>query len=56
MNKDRIEGSAKKVEGNVQIATGKVLGDSSLVAKGHVKKLEGEIQNAVGDIEDSVKR
>ena len=55
MDKDRIVGSAKVVEGKIKVAVGKVLGDAKLQAEGQVDKIEGSVQNAVGSIKDAVK-
>jgi len=56
IDKDRIAGSAKQVEGNIKAAAGKVLGDAKLVADGKSEKVEGNIQNAVGGIKDAVQK
>jgi uncharacterized protein YjbJ (UPF0337 family) len=56
IDKDRIAGSAKQVEGNIKEATGKVLGDAKLVADGKSEKVEGKVQNAVGGIKDAVRK
>ncbi|PPQ33501.1 CsbD family protein [Rhodopila globiformis] len=55
MDKDRIAGSAKQVEGTVKEAVGKVIGDAKLVADGKSEKVEGKIQNTVGGIKDALK-
>jgi uncharacterized protein YjbJ (UPF0337 family) len=52
MDKDRIAGSAKQVEGTVKEAIGKALGDAKLVVDGKAEKSEGKIQNAVGGVKD----
>ena len=51
---DRVEGSAKKMKGNLKEGAGKVLGDSKLQAEGKADKAEGKIQNAVGAIKDAI--
>jgi uncharacterized protein YjbJ (UPF0337 family) len=55
MDKDRIAGSAKQVQGTIKEAAGKVLGDAKLTAEGKSDKLEGKIQNAVGSVKDELK-
>ena len=56
IDKDRIAGSAKQVEGDIMEAAGKVLGDAKLVADGESEKVEGKVQNAVGGIKDAVQK
>jgi uncharacterized protein YjbJ (UPF0337 family) len=56
IDKDRIAGSAKQVEGNIKEAAGKVLGDAKLVADGESEKIEGKVQNAVGGINDAAQK
>jgi len=56
IDKDRIVGSAKQVEGTLKEAAGKVVGDAKLVADGKNEKVEGKIQNAVGGIKDALKK
>jgi uncharacterized protein YjbJ (UPF0337 family) len=57
IDKDRIAGSAKQVEGgDIKEAAGKVLGDAKLVADGESEKVEGKVQNAVGGIKDAVQK
>jgi uncharacterized protein YjbJ (UPF0337 family) len=55
MDPDRVEGSAKKMKGNVKDAAGKALGDKKMQREGKADKAEGEFQNAVGSTEDNVK-
>lgn len=55
MNKDRIVGSAKQVEGSIKEAVGKAVGDAKLQIDGKAKKVEGKAQNLVGTIKDAVK-
>jgi uncharacterized protein YjbJ (UPF0337 family) len=56
MDKDRVEGSGKKLKGEVKEQTGKVLGDEKLKAEGKADKAEGKIQNAAGGVKDAVKK
>lgn len=55
MDKDRIEGAAKKFKGDVKEGIGKATGDAKLQAEGKADKAEGKIQNAVGGIKDAVR-
>lgn len=52
MDDDRIEGSAKKLKGDVKTGTGRVLGDSKLEAEGQADRTEGRLQNAIGSLRD----
>lgn len=56
MNKDRIDGAAKKAKGALKQAAGKVLGDGKLVADGKSDKVEGKIQNAIGGLKDALRK
>ena len=56
MNKDRIEGAAKQVVGNLKEATGKILGDAKLQSEGKAEQVEGKIQNAIGGVVDVLKK
>ncbi len=55
MDKDRVVGSAKVVEGKIKIAVGKVIGDAKLQSDGAADKAEGHVQNAIGGIKDVLK-
>ena len=55
VDKDRIEGSARKIKGDVKSLAGKVTGDSKLEAEGKADKTAGKIQNAVGGIKDTLR-
>jgi uncharacterized protein YjbJ (UPF0337 family) len=55
IDKDRIAGSAKVVEGKVKEAAGKLVGDAKLQAKGKAEQVAGKVQNAVGGIKDTLK-
>lgn len=54
MSDNRIEGAAKKAGGAIQEATGKVLGDTEMEAKGAANKTEGGVQNKAGKVQDKV--
>jgi uncharacterized protein YjbJ (UPF0337 family) len=55
MDKDRIEGAAKKIKGSVKEGIGKATGDAKLEGEGKADKAEGKIQNAVGGLKDAVR-
>jgi uncharacterized protein YjbJ (UPF0337 family) len=55
MDKDRIEGAAKKAKGAVKEGIGKATGDAKLQTEGKADKVEGKIQNAVGGVKDAVR-
>ena len=55
-NDDRVEGSARKMKGNLKEGAGKVLGDSKLEAEGKADKAAGWLQNAIGGIKDALVR
>jgi uncharacterized protein YjbJ (UPF0337 family) len=54
MDKDRIAGSAKQMEGSIKEEVGKAVGNTKLQADGEAEKTEGKIQNAVGGVKDAV--
>jgi uncharacterized protein YjbJ (UPF0337 family) len=55
MDKDRIAGSAKQVEGKIKEAVGKVVGDEKLKTEGRAEQVEGKVQNIAGSVKDAVK-
>jgi uncharacterized protein YjbJ (UPF0337 family) len=55
MDKDRVEGSAKQVKGNVKEGIGEVTGDAKLKSEGTADKVAGKVQNTVGGIKDSLR-
>jgi uncharacterized protein YjbJ (UPF0337 family) len=46
MDKDRVVGSTKQVEGAVKQSVGRAVGDAKLESEGQADKVEGKIQNA----------
>jgi uncharacterized protein YjbJ (UPF0337 family) len=56
MDKDRVKGAAKQVEGSAKEGLGKMSGDSSLRVKGTAKKAEGTIQKTFGKIKDALRK
>ena len=55
MDKDRVEGAAKKVSGGVKETVGRAIGDSKMEADGQAERTEGKIQNTIGGIKDTVR-
>lgn len=55
MDKDRVEGSAKQVKGNLKEGVGEITGDAKLKSEGTADKLAGKVQNTVGGIKDSLR-
>jgi uncharacterized protein YjbJ (UPF0337 family) len=54
INKDQVKGRVEETKGSIKEATGKVLGDKTLEAKGNVQKNLGKVQGKVGDDEKDV--
>jgi uncharacterized protein YjbJ (UPF0337 family) len=54
-DRDRVEGAAKNLGGNIKEAAGKVIGDEKLKAEGRADQVEGKVQNAVGGIKDALR-
>lgn len=55
MDKDRVEGAAKQVKGNIKEGVGKLTGDAKTEAEGKADKAEGKVQNTVGGIKDKAR-
>jgi uncharacterized protein YjbJ (UPF0337 family) len=55
VDKDRVEGSGKKVKGDIKEKAGEVLGDEKMKDEGKGDKVAGKIQNAIGGVKDAVK-
>jgi uncharacterized protein YjbJ (UPF0337 family) len=55
MDKDRVEGSAKQVKGNVKEGLGEITGDAKLKSEGTADKVAGKVQNVVGGIKDTLR-
>ena len=53
--KDRIEATAKNLEGKAQEAMGNITGDKQDQAEGKAKQAEASAQHAVEDAKDAVK-
>ena len=48
--KDKIEGKAKEIKGNVKEAVGRATNDPDTEASGTGDRVEGKVQDKVGDI------
>ncbi len=55
MDKDRIEGAATKIGGDIKEAAGKLFGDKKMETEGKVDQAEGKVQNTVGGVKDTVR-
>ncbi len=52
MNKDQLNGKAKKITGNIQAVTGKWMDKPALEEKGKVTQAKGVLQEAYGDAKE----
>lgn len=52
---DRVEATAKNIEGMAQETMGKVTGNKKDQAEGQAKQAEASVQHAVEDTKDAVK-
>ena len=55
INKDQVKGRVEEAKGTIKEATGKLVGDETLGAKGNVQKNLGKVQAKVGDIKQDLK-
>lgn len=55
MDKDRIEGSATKIGGDIKEGVGHVLGDKKMEAEGKLDQAEGKAQNTLGGVKDTLR-
>ena len=55
INKDQVKGRVEAAKGTIKEATGKVVGDRTLEAKGNVQKTLGKVQGKFGDVKQDVK-
>ena len=55
MDKNRIIGSAKRVEGSIKEAVGKAVCDAKLQVEGKAEKAVGKAQNLLGSLKDTLK-
>lgn len=54
-NKNRIEGSLRRVEGAAKVAVGKTIRDANFASEGRENQAVGNIQTAVGRASDAVR-
>lgn len=55
IDKDRTEGSMKKMGGDIKEGAGKVLGDEKLKREGQSEQAKGKLQNAWGSAKDKAR-
>jgi uncharacterized protein YjbJ (UPF0337 family) len=55
INKDQIKGRVEEAKGTVKEATGKLVGDETLEAKGNIQKNLGKVEAKLGDVKQDVK-
>jgi uncharacterized protein YjbJ (UPF0337 family) len=55
INKDQVKGRVEEAKGSIREATGKVVGDATLEAKGNIQKHLGNAQAKFGDIKHDLK-
>ena len=55
VDSDRIDGSLKKMGGDLKEGAGKILGDEKMKREGQSDQAEGKLQNAWGGAKDSVR-
>jgi uncharacterized protein YjbJ (UPF0337 family) len=56
INKDQVKGRIKVAKGTVKEATGKLVGNKMLKAKGNIQRNLGKVQAKYGDLKKNVKR
>ncbi|HYE43654.1 MAG TPA: CsbD family protein [Caulobacteraceae bacterium] len=52
VDRDRIEGSGRKMGGDLKEGAGRILGDSKLQAEGRADQAAGKTQNFWGSLKD----
>ena len=55
INKDQIKGRVEEAKGALKEATGKLVGDETLEAKGNIQKNLGKVEAKFGDVKQDVK-
>ena len=55
MDKDRIEGAATKIGGDIKEAAGKLFGDKKLETEGQADQVKGKVENTVGGVKDTLR-
>ncbi len=54
INKDQVKGRVEEVKGTIKEATGKLVGDKTLEAKGNIEKNLGKVQSKLGDVKQGI--
>jgi uncharacterized protein YjbJ (UPF0337 family) len=55
INKDQVQGRVEEAKGAIKEATGKLVGDETLEAKGNIQKNLGKVQETLGNVKQDVK-
>lgn len=55
MDKDRIEGAATKIGGDIKEAAGKLFGDKKMETEGKTDQVKGKVENTVGGVKDTLR-
>jgi uncharacterized protein YjbJ (UPF0337 family) len=55
MDKDRVAGKVKDVEGRIERQAGECTGDKKKQVRGAAKQAEGKVQNAWGKVKDATR-
>jgi uncharacterized protein YjbJ (UPF0337 family) len=53
---NRVEATAKNIEGKIQEAAGQVTGDPKMKAEGQAKQAEAQVRHSVENVKDEVKK
>jgi uncharacterized protein YjbJ (UPF0337 family) len=53
---NRIEATAKNIEGKLQEIAGEVTGDPKMKAEGQAKQAEAKVRHSVENVKDEVKK
>ncbi|MDD2877906.1 MAG: CsbD family protein [Acidiphilium sp.] len=55
VDRNRIDGAAKQVKGNIKEAVGKMTGNRQTEAEGKADQIAGKVQSKVGEAKDKVR-
>ena len=53
-NENRLEATAKNIEGKIQEAAGEVVGDPKMKAEGKAKQAEAAVRHSVENVKDAL--
>lgn len=53
---NRVEATAKNIQGKLQEVAGEVTGDPKMKAEGQAKQAEAKVQHSVENVKDEVKK